>query len=113
VRERVASDFRGRFKLAGGKLTLPDLTFAVPGAAVQLAGVYRLKPETLDFKGQLLLDAKLSETVTGFKSVLLKAIDPLFKQKDGTGSVIPIKISGSRSAPQFGLDRGRVFKKGD
>jgi hypothetical protein len=51
--------------------------------------------------------------VTGFKSVLLKVVDPFFRQKDGTGSVIPIKISGSRSAPQFGLDTSRIFKKGD
>jgi hypothetical protein len=113
VRERVASDFRGKFKLADGRLALPELTFAVPGATVQLAGVYALKSETLDFKGQVLLDAKISQTVTGVKSVLLKVVDPLFKQKDGTGSVIPIKIGGSRRAPQFGLDTGRVFKKGD
>lgn len=113
LKERVASDFRGRFKLADGRLVLPDLTFAVPGAKVQLAGVYALKPETIDFKGQLLLDAKISQTVTGFKSVLLKAVDPLFRQKDGSGSVIPIKIGGSRNAPQFGLDVRRVFNKGD
>jgi hypothetical protein len=113
VKDRVASDFQGRFKLGNGRLALPNLTFAVPGAKVQLAGVYALKPETIDFKGQLLLDAKISQTVTGFKSVLLKAVDPLFKQKDGTGSAIPIKIGGSRNAPAFGLDVRRVFHKGD
>jgi hypothetical protein len=79
---------------------------------VDLAGVYGLKPETLDFKGQLLLDAKISQTVTGVKSLLLKAVDPFFKQKDGTGSAIPIKIGGTRSAPDFGLDVRRVFKRG-
>jgi hypothetical protein len=112
-KEHVVSDFQGQFKLADGRLELPDVTFAVPGAKVQLAGVYALKAETLDFKGQLLLDAKISETVTGIKSVLLKAVDPLFKQKDGSGSAIPIKISGSRGAPDFGLDVRRVFKRGD
>jgi hypothetical protein len=113
VKARVASDFQGRFKLADGRLTLPDLTFAVPGAKVQLAGAYALKHEALAFKGQLLLDAKISQTVTGVKSLLLKAIDPLFKQKDGTGSAIPIKIEGTREAPEFGLDVKRVFNKGD
>jgi hypothetical protein len=113
AKPRVASDFQGRFKLADGRLGLPDLTFAVPGAKVQLAGVYALKPEALAFKGQLLLDAKISQTVTGFKSILLKAIDPLFKQKDGSGSAIPIKIEGTRNAPEFGLDVKKVFKKGD
>ena len=51
--------------------------------------------------------------MTGVKSVLLKVVDPLFKQKDGSGSAIPIRISGPREAPDFGLDVKRVFKKGD
>jgi hypothetical protein len=112
-RESVASNFQGKFKLADGRLALPELAFAVPGARVELAGVFALKPQTLDFKGQLLLDAKISETVTGMKSVLLKVADPLFKQKDGTGSAVPIKIGGSVSQPEFGLDVRRVFKKGN
>ena len=113
VKERVASDFQGRFKLAGGRLMLPSVSFNVPGARVELAGHYALKPETLDFKGQLLLDARISQTMTGWKSVLLKPFDPLFKQKDGSGSAIPIRIGGSRSAPDFGLDIHRVFRRGD
>ena len=108
---RVVSNFAGRFTLKGGVLRLPALQFSVPGAAVHLAGAYGLDAETLDFKGQLLLDAKLSETTTGMKSLLLRVLDPLFKQKDGTGSAIPIKISGPRNSPQFGLDTGRIFHK--
>jgi hypothetical protein len=113
VQARVASDFQGRFRLGGGRLALPEVSFDVPGARVELAGTYGLKRETLDFKGQLLLDAKISQTTTGWKSLLLKVVDPLFKQKDGSGSAIPIKISGSRSAPDFGLDMHRVFKRGE
>jgi len=40
-------------------------------------------------------------------------VDPLFKQKDGSGSAIPIKIGGSRNAPDFGLDVRRVFRRGE
>jgi hypothetical protein len=112
AKQNVASNFAGRFKLGGARLALPELKFEVPGAEVQLAGGYGLKSETINFKGQLLLDAKISETTTGFKSVLLKAIDPLFK-REGGGSAIPIKIEGTRGEPKFGLDMGRVFKKGD
>jgi len=112
-RDHVVSNFKGRFKLASGQLALPELTFSVPGAAVQLAGAYSLTGETMDFTGKLLLDAKISETVTGFKSVLLKAVDPLFIRKDGTGSAIPIRIAGTRNAPTFGLDVKKVLKKGD
>jgi hypothetical protein len=58
-------------------------------------------------RGTLKLDAKLSQTTTGIKSFLLKAIDPLFKKKDA-GAVIPIKVTGTRSQPSFGLDVARV-----
>jgi hypothetical protein len=86
--------------------------FAVPGAQVRLAGSYSLNHETLAFKGNLLLDAKISQTVTGWKSWLLKIADPLFR-RDGGGSRIPIKIEGNRNDPKFGVDMGRVFKRGD
>jgi hypothetical protein len=41
---------------------------------------------------------------------LLKIIDPLFG-RDGGGSFIPIKVTGTRSAPSFGLDTQRVFSR--
>ena len=110
--DRVVSNFGGRFQLGGGVLRLPALQFSVPGAAVQLAGAYALASETLDFKGQLLLDAKISQTTTGFKSLLLRAVDPLFRQKDGSGSALPIKIAGRRDAPEFGLDVRRALRLG-
>jgi hypothetical protein len=111
-KQNVASNFTGRFKLGGGRLVLPDLTFGVPGATVQLSGQYGLKPGTLDFRGRLLMDAKISQTTSGFKSLLLKAIDPLFKRRGG-GSSVPIKITGTRDKPEFGLDVSRVFKRGN
>ena len=107
----VASNFRARFRLADGTLRLQPLTFDIPGASVRLGGTYALRPELLDFTGVLLMDAKISETQTGVKRLLLKVIDPLFK-KDGGGSSIPIKIGGKRSDPSFGLDRSRVFHRG-
>jgi hypothetical protein len=59
----------------------------------------------MEFHGTAKLEAKLSETTTGFKSFLLKAVDPFFKKKDA-GAVIPIKITGTREKPSFGLDLG-------
>jgi hypothetical protein len=108
--QQVASDFNGRFALANGLLSLPRVTFAVPGAGVRLAGQYDLRAETLNFRGNLLMDAKVSQAVGGgVKGLLLKVIDPVF-EKDGR-TVIPIKISGTRQMPSFGLDAGRVFRK--
>ena len=105
---KVSSRFTGAFRLGGGTLTIPEVTFDVPGAAVRLAGKYDLLPETLDFQGTLFTDAKVSQMVTGYKSILLKIVDPLFR-REGGGASIPIRISGHRENPTFGLDKGRVF----
>jgi hypothetical protein len=110
-RQKVGSDFTGRFALNDGVLELPSVTFDVPGAGVHLKGHYALRPETLEFRGDLITDAKVSEMTSGFKSILLKAVDPIFR-KDGQ-TVIPIKIDGSRNDPKFGLDAKRVFGSGD
>jgi hypothetical protein len=110
--ETVASDFKGQFALGGAGLTLKKLMFAVPGAQVHLDGSYALRREVLAFKGNLLLDAKVSQTVSGWKSLLLKIADPLFS-REGGGSSIPIKIEGTRDDPKFGLDMGRVFNRGN
>jgi len=109
-KESVVSNMRGGFKLRDGRLELARLAFDVPGAEVALDGRYALRREVLDFRGTLLMDAKVSDTQTGFKRLLLKAIDPLFR-KQGGGSSVPIKIGGTRANPEFGLDIGRVFKR--
>jgi hypothetical protein len=103
----VTSDFEGRFQLADGTLTLPSVAFDIPGAAVRLSGRYGLQSERIAFAGNLYMDASVSETVTGWKSWLLKVADPLFRRQGQT--VVPIRISGSRREPKFGVDFGRVF----
>jgi len=107
----VTSTFAGRFVLEDGVLALPVVTFDVPGAVVELTGRYALRKETLDFAGELVMDAKLSETTTGFKSFLLKAIDPLFRREGHT--VVPLQVTGTREQPSFGLDVKRVFTRED
>jgi AsmA-like C-terminal region len=101
------SDLRGNFRLDQSVITFANLTFSVPGATVQLQGTYTLRAETLDFNGHLRFEAKLSQTVTGKKSFFLKAIDPLFEKK-GAGTVLPIKITGTRDHPTLSVT---VFHK--
>jgi hypothetical protein len=108
--QRVVSNFNGRFDLANADLALRPVTFATDGAAVELTGMYQLRPESLSFNGTLSMAAKVSDTQSGFKRLLLKAIDPLFN-KSGGGSAIPIKVGGTLHDPQFGLDRRRLFKR--
>ncbi len=102
--EDVVTNLRGQFVLKDRRATFSTLAFDVEGASIELAGTYDLGQETLDFHGHMVLDAKLSQTTTGFKSFLLKAVDP-FVSKNGQTN-LPIKITGTRSSPQFGLDRG-------
>jgi hypothetical protein len=105
----VSSNFSGQFKMGEGVLALPLVTFDVPGAVVEMTGRYAMVPETIDFSGNLFMDAKISETMTGWKAMLLKVADPLFRKNGRT--VIPLKVSGSRNDPKFGLDVKRALRR--
>jgi hypothetical protein len=74
----------------------------VPGAKIALSGVYNLNGETLDFHGTARLDAHVSQMVTGWKSILLKPVDPFFA-KHGAGTELPVAITGTRANPQIGM----------
>ncbi|MGA3211678.1 MAG: hypothetical protein ABSD20_10250 [Terriglobales bacterium] len=106
----VPSDATGTFTLRQAMLSFSQLQFGFPGTQVNLTGVYGLDGNTFDFHGKVRLEAKLSQMVTGKKRFLLKAIDPFFS-KNGAGTEVPIKITGTKSEPQFGLDYGRNDEK--
>jgi hypothetical protein len=100
----VVSDLKGRFVVDHATVRFSELTFGVPGALVSLTGNYGMRSEQLDFKGELRLQATLSEAAGGgVKGFFLKAVDPFFKKR-GAGTVLPIKIEGSRKEPKFGLN---------
>lgn len=101
--DNVASNFRGSFRLREARLYLNPLTFSVDGATVRLAGDYDTSRGVLDFRGELRLDAKVSQTQTGWKRLVLKIFDPLLDGKNA-GTVLPISITGTRDAPKFGAD---------
>jgi hypothetical protein len=96
------SQLKGSFGLQDADISFRQLTFAVKGASVQLHGGYALDDEALNFHGHLRLNAKLSQTMTGFKSLMLKPFDSFFRKKGVTE--LPIKITGTRDKPSFGLD---------
>jgi hypothetical protein len=106
----VATNMRGTFSLQKGVLTLPNLNFEVPGAVIALAGTYGVESGALDFHGTLSMKAKVSQTVSGIKSLFLKLVDPIFK-KNGAGAVIPIYVRGTRADPKVGMEVGRIFKR--
>lgn len=98
-----ATDLSGSLQLGDGLVRLSQLTFDVTGAAVNLEGTYNLGSGALDLRGKLRMQAKLSQTTTGVKSFFLKAVDPFFEGK-GAGTVLPIKITGTKDSPTFALD---------
>jgi AsmA-like C-terminal region len=109
--ESVVSNLGGQFVMENAALRFSNLSFAVPGAVVQLAGTYDLRGEQMDFAGELLTDASLADMTSGFKSVLARMAQPFFRRPGG-GSKFPIRISGTRHKPSFGLDVKRALLPG-
>ena len=102
----VPSNLDGTFHLEKGLFTFSQLNFSVPGTNAEVEGQYSLDGNTFDFHGKLKLEATLSHMMTGWKSVLLKPVDPFF-HKNGSGTEVPFKVTGTRSEPHFGLDFGK------
>ncbi|MGH9687392.1 MAG: AsmA-like C-terminal region-containing protein [Candidatus Acidiferrales bacterium] len=100
---REESKVRGTFSMKNGVLHFARLNFGVEGAAMSAAGTYSMDTGQLDFRGKLRLEASLSQTTTGMKSLFLKVVDPFFRGKNG-GAVLPIKITGTKDQPKYGLD---------
>ncbi len=101
----MVSHMSGKFRMQDEEIAFETLSCSVPGAQVGIAGKYALAEDALDFRGTLRLQANGSQTMTGWKRVVLKPLDPIFA-KDGACTVLKIKIVGPASAPKFGLDRG-------
>jgi hypothetical protein len=101
-RAEVASHETVDFSLANGTLTVSSLRYQIPGATVLLHGVYSLDGNVFEFKGHVRTEAEASQMVTGWKSWLLKPIDPFLK-KNGAGVELPISISGTGGDVTFGL----------
>jgi hypothetical protein len=106
--ERVTSEMRGSFALADAVLRVSGLHYEMPGAQADLTGKYGLDGETFDFAGTVRTKATASEMLTGWKSMVAKALDPLLK-RNGAGLEIPITISGTKADPKLGVDLNKLF----
>ena len=102
----VPARLAGDFHLANGKIDFPRVGFSVPGAAVDLKGIYDFNTEMLDFHGSLKLEATVSQTQSGWKRWALMPANRFFS-KEGAGTYLPIAITGPSSSPKFGRDRDR------
>jgi hypothetical protein len=102
--DNVFSRMTGTFRLENQVMTFSRLSFVVPGADVGLHGDYRMVDDVLDFHGDLKLQAKVSETLVGWKHWLAKPLDPFFA-KNGAGTFLKIQVVGNAAKPSFGRDR--------
>jgi hypothetical protein len=102
----IPSQMSGNFHLSRGVIALPDLTYTVAGANINLNGTYSLEGK-LKFEGTARMQATVSQMVGGWKGFLLKPADRFFR-KDGAGTLVPIHVRGTRDAPDFGVDLGRM-----
>jgi hypothetical protein len=98
-----ASELQGSFQMDKELVTLSGMHFSLEGASIELDGTYNLESSEMNFHGELRMEAKLSQTTTGKKSFFLKAIDPFFEGKH-TGTVVRIKITGTKDNPSIGPD---------
>ena len=105
----VSAKVAGQFRLKEGTLNLDAVQFQIPGAQMQITGTYALASENLDLHGKLEMQAALSHTMTGVKSVLLRIADPFFS-KDGH-TELPVKVTGSAGHPHYSLDLHRKDDK--
>jgi hypothetical protein len=101
--DNVDSEFNGTFRLLEAVLSFSQLQYQIPGAQLNLTGNYNLDGNQFDFRGKVRLNAKLSQMVSGWKSILLKPVDPFF-HKNGAGTEVPVKVTGTKSELHFGTD---------
>lgn len=105
----VASQLSSKFALKNGVFTYQTLTFNVQGADVRLNGTHSLRSKSLNLAGEVRLKAPVSQTVSGFKSWLLKPFDPLLRG-NGAGTRLVIRVQGTQDQPKVGLEVGKTLR---
>jgi hypothetical protein len=103
----ILSGMQSGFQLEVGVLTLPALSYTVPGTLIQLNGTYVLDSGALNFSGAAKMEAPVSKMVGGWKGLLLKPADRLMK-KDGAATEVPIQITGTREKSEFTIEFDRL-----
>jgi hypothetical protein len=85
-----------------GIARLPAVAFELPGVRGQIAGTFELHQKRIAMQGVFQTSGKLADTTSGVKSLLLKAMGPIWPTKASEKS-IPFRIGGNASHPLFRL----------
>jgi hypothetical protein len=100
--ETALSNLKGHVSVKKGIATLSNVSFSAPGTEAQIRGTYNLLDNSVNLQGVLHTNGKLSDTTSGVKAVVLKAVGPFLKKK--TVTVVPFTITGTSAKPSFSLD---------
>jgi hypothetical protein len=101
--EVVGSSLSGQFALADAVMAVSEVNYQMPGAQVTMNGQVQMVPSMFEFHGKVRTEATASQMTTGWKSMLLRPFDGLLK-KNGAGLELPVKVTGTRSTYDLGLD---------
>jgi hypothetical protein len=101
--EDVISNLAGHVEVHEGIAHFRDFSFSIPGAFARAHGEYNLENKEVNLHGTLRTEAELSEMSSGFKSVLLKPLNVVFRKKHA-GAEVPVHLIGTYRNPDFGLD---------
>jgi hypothetical protein len=99
----VISNLYGHVQVHDGIAHFHEFSFSVPGAFARVHGIYNLENKEINLHGTLRTEAELSQMSSGFKSVLLKPLNVLFKKKHA-GAEVPIHLIGTYKNPDVGMD---------
>jgi hypothetical protein len=105
--DRVFSQLKGDVSLKNGLASLSRLSFHVPGATATGSGTYSLISREVDIRGAVSMTADASEAASGWKSILLKPFNALFRRGNEKGATLPVSITGQYPRPEYriGLKR--------
>jgi hypothetical protein len=99
----VLSQVHGNIQVRNGIAAISNGSFQVPGAAAAVHGTYNLLNQRVDLHGTLDTRGSLSDTTSGFKALVLKAVTPLFKKR-GPTRIVPFEITGAYGTTTVGID---------
>lgn len=98
------SNIRGHVSGRNGIAALTNVRLTMDGSEALMQGSYDLIGEEVNLHGTLRTDGKVYSTAKGFKSILLRVVNPFFKHK-AQETIVGFKITGKYPHPTIGLEK--------
>jgi hypothetical protein len=83
-----------------GTAYFPDVHVTLPGADAHLNGTFNLRDTRIHFTGKADLQRDISRAATGWKSALLKPLNPFFRHNDA-GAIVSVAVTGTAKQPKI------------